>query len=167
MNTSHIHFKSAVDDADLTDVANLALTIWNEYYTPIIGQKQVDYMINTLQNVEAFKDQISHDYSYFLIINDNINAGYLAIRPEEKALFLSKLYILKEFRHQGISKLSFEFMRDFAKQRNLNKIYLTVNKYNTSSIKAYNCLGFNIVDSIVSDIGGGFVMDDYILEKEL
>lgn len=42
-----------------------------------------------------------------------------------------------------------------------------MNKYNTASIKVYKNLGFIIADSIVADIGNGFVMDDYIMEKKL
>jgi hypothetical protein len=42
---------------------------------------------------------------------------------------------------------------------------LTVNKYNTSSIKAYLALGFSVTDAVVTDIGEGYSMDDYVMEK--
>ena len=48
-----------------------------------------------------------------------------------------------------------------------NKIRLTVNKYNQYTIDAYNKWGFKTVDSVVTDIGNGFVMDDYIMEYEI
>lgn len=48
----------------------------------------------------------------------------------------------------------------------LESIYLTVNKNNTNTISAYIKLGFEIVDSIITDIGSNFVMDDYIMEKK-
>jgi RimJ/RimL family protein N-acetyltransferase len=49
----------------------------------------------------------------------------------------------------------------------LNKIALTVNKNNVNSIKAYEKMGFKNVGSVVQDIGSGYVMDDYKMEKTL
>ena len=46
-------------------------------------------------------------------------------------------------------------------------IYLTVNKQNTVPIKVYQKFGFIIKEAIIIDIGNGFVMDDYIIEKKL
>jgi ribosomal protein S18 acetylase RimI-like enzyme len=42
-----------------------------------------------------------------------------------------------------------------------------VNKRNRNAIAAYEKYGFRIVDSVVKDIGGGFVMDDYIMSKDV
>ena len=46
----------------------------------------------------------------------------------------------------------------------LSKITLTVNKYNLPAICIYEKVGFNRVDSIETDIGNGYVMDDYVYE---
>ena len=51
-----------------------------------------------------------------------------------------------------------------AMQKSYKSIQLTVNKYNTNTISAYKKWGFEIIDSVVTDIGEGFVMDDYIME---
>ena len=44
-------------------------------------------------------------------------------------------------------------------------MYLTFNKYNKLGIRAYERNGFVKVRSAVTNIGKGFVMDDYIMEK--
>ena len=49
----------------------------------------------------------------------------------------------------------------------LGKITLTVNKNNAIAIEAYRKMGFENAGSIVTDIGGGFVMDDYKMEKSV
>ena len=99
--------------------------------------------------------------SFFTFINyENQNIGYIGVSPHNDYLFLSKLYVKKEFRHKGIGKAVFEKIKDFG----FDKIQLTVNKYNKNTIDAYLKYGFKIIDSIVSDIGNGFVMDDYIME---
>ncbi len=57
------------------------------------------------------------------------------------------------------------FVETLARERGLRKIVLTVNKNNTGAIRAYQKIGFRNVGSLVQDIGSGFVMDDYAMEK--
>lgn len=49
--------------------------------------------------------------------------------------------------------------------------YLVIYKNNElvaySGAKIYEKIGFITIDSVVTDIGNGFVMDDYIMEKAI
>jgi ribosomal protein S18 acetylase RimI-like enzyme len=47
------------------------------------------------------------------------------------------------------------------------RIWLTVNKNNTQSIEAYKKMMFYKTRSLVTDIGGGFVMDDDVMQRDL
>ena len=40
-----------------------------------------------------------------------------------------------------------------------------VNKNNKDAIEKYIHLGFKQIDFVVPDIGNGYVMDDYVMEK--
>ncbi|MFY9279653.1 MAG: GNAT family N-acetyltransferase, partial [Caldicoprobacterales bacterium] len=73
----------------------------------------------------------------------------------------------KDFRGQGIGKQCLSYMEDICRTHGLNRIWLTVNKYNDNSIKAYERFGFKKIEELVQDIGNGFVMDDYKMEKRL
>ena len=57
----------------------------------------------------------------------------------------------------------FEEARDNGK----SEVYLTVNKHNDHAIDVYKKKGFTVTDEVVTDIGGGYVMDDYIMTYEL
>jgi ribosomal protein S18 acetylase RimI-like enzyme len=57
------------------------------------------------------------------------------------------------------------FIEELARENKCSKITLNVNKKNAGSIKAYEKYGFNNIGSIVNDIGNGFIMDDYKMEK--
>jgi len=46
-------------------------------------------------------------------------------------------------------------------------VILAVNKRNTAAINSYRKYGFAVREAIVDDIGHGFVMDDFIMEKML
>jgi GNAT superfamily N-acetyltransferase len=58
------------------------------------------------------------------------------------------------------------FIEDLAKKWGLARLWLTVNKGNPA-VAAYERLGFRIAEAIVMDIGSGYVMDDFRMEKHL
>ncbi len=151
----------------LSTIVNLAYEIWYEHYTPIIGKHQVDYMLEKFQSVEAMTEQIKNGSLYFLILDDDIPLGYMSADLLTDRLFLSKFYITKSERGKGYGRIMMAHLETLAKEKNLNKISLTVNKYNTGSITIYKKIGFAISDSVVKDIGEGFFMDDYQMEKRL
>lgn len=161
-----ISFVEVKTDTDVKIVEKIARSIWEEHYTPIIGAEQVDYMLDKFQSFEAIKNQILDGYKYYIFKFKENNAGYFAVKPntKDKSLFLSKLYVDKSYRRYGIAKKAVIYMENMCKETGLNKIWLTVNKRN-NSIAAYNKLGFERTDAIVQDIGKGFVMDDYKMEK--
>jgi RimJ/RimL family protein N-acetyltransferase len=53
------------------------------------------------------------------------------------------------------------------RQLGADRLMLTVNKRNAKAMAAYQRNGFTLTESVVVDIGGGFVMDDYVMTKEL
>lgn len=149
---------------NIKELAELASKIWHEYWPILLSDKQIDYMVENFQSENAIKNQIANEnYTYYYIIKNNEKAGYFGLSDKEGYLFLSKIYISKEFRHKGLGTKAFEKIKEIAGGR---KIRLTVNKQNINSINAYKKWGFQTIDSVVTDIGNGFVMDDYIMEYQ-
>ena len=165
-NTIEIHRVQSENQIQL--VANLAYTIWNEHYIPIIGQEQVNYMVTNFQSAKAMTKQIQTEgYEYYIIKYLSEPAGYISIKLTGNELFLSKFYIIKEKRGTGLGKEGLKFVCDRARTLGANSVNLTVNKHNTNSIKAYERMGFINVGSVVSDIGEGYVMDDYVMKLDI
>ena len=150
----------------LTRLCDLADIIWNEYFPPIIGQAQVDYMLAKFQSRGAIEAQIATGYRYFLIQSDDESLGYTAFRDdfEDASRFLAKLYIRADKRGQGIARHVLDEMLVQARAEGLKKLWLTVNRYNRLAIEVYRALGLRITGELVTDIGAGFVMDDYRME---
>jgi len=148
----------------VVQVSDLANEIWGEYYPPIIGHAQVEYMLEKFQNPKAILSQINEGYLYFLLSKEEIPLGYMAVEKRSSSLFVSKFYIKKDFRENGYAKESLLFLKGLAKQQKLNSLSLTVNVHNTIAIKAYTSLGFIKTGTLVQDIGEGYTMDDYTFE---
>ncbi len=154
-----------VEENDVVELADLAFEIWHEYWVRILSLAQIDYMVEKFQSEKAILNQMkSENYIYFFINVENMNIGYFGISLKEDYLFLSKLYIKEDFRHSGFGTKAFEFIKEFALDKHYKRIILTVNKYNRNSIEAYLKWGFQSIDAVETQIGEGFIMDDYIME---
>lgn len=163
-----LEFMPAATAAELASIAQIAEEIWYEYYVPIIGRAQVDYMVPRFQSSAAMLEQVRSGYEYFSMQQDGALVGYLAVQPQPDAghLFISKLYLRANARGRGTGRVAMEFIEETARRRALGVLWLTVNKQNPA-VQAYQRMGFRIAEAIVIDIGGGFVMDDFRMEKRL
>ncbi|AZP03872.1 GNAT family N-acetyltransferase [Jeotgalibaca ciconiae] len=166
--TATLELIAVRDTLQAEDLAELAHTIWHEYYLPLLGQEQVSYMLKTFQSTEKIIADIAENkVEYFIIEADEKEIGYAGIEWQEDSLFISKLYLLKEARGKGYAYQLIQTFIQKAKERSKKTMTLTVNKDNKDSIRFYEKVGFKRIDSVVSPIGNNFVMDDYIYEYVL
>jgi ribosomal protein S18 acetylase RimI-like enzyme len=164
-----VEISEVISAADIDTVTELACVIWNEHYTPLIGKQQVDYMLARFQNGPAVREQIAAGYRYYLVAHRGRSVGYFALVPwpEASSAQLSKIYVSKEQRGRGLGRAIVAFAVRDCLRMGIGKLWLTVNRHNTGSISFYERLGFVKVESIVQEIGQGFVMDDYRMVKEI
>ena len=156
-------------DEQIKELCELAKEIWHEYSICFISEEQINYMLEKFQSESVVKDQIKFQkYEYYFLQEDDENIGYFGIQRQKDNLFLSKIYIKKDFRGKGYGRKAIvNAIIPRARELELPKITLTVNKYNFVSIMVYERLGFDRVESKEFDIGNGYIMDDYIYEYTL
>ena len=159
----NIEIKKISED-EIPILSELATSILREHFDPIIGKAQNDYMLEKFQSISSIKEQFQKGYLYYWVKYENKDIGFLGFFPVENKLYLSKFYLLKEYRGKKISKKMLEFLINYAKDRKLISIYLNVNKYNDLATNVYKHLGFVIIREEKNDIGNGFYMDDYVFE---
>ena len=149
---------------DIAAVARLARTIWRDHYQPIIGERQVAYMLEKFQSADAIAAQIAAGDWYFLIRPQRHDRGYIGLQRRDDAIFLSKLYVEKSVRGGGIGRRAVDFVAQFTRDCGLPTVRLTVNRHNHLAIAVYEKTGFVRCGELITDIGGGYVMDDYVFE---
>lgn len=149
-------------------VFQLASEIWNDNYKGIISQNQIDYMLHMMYNPERLQQDLDDNYQWKFILYNNEVVGYLAyVIQKDNRVFLSKIYLKTSAQGFGLGKLALQHVKIYAKKNKATAVYLTVNKGNTKGIRAYKNFGFNIVTEEVTNIGGGYVMDDYVFEYQI
>ena len=155
-----------VEEDQISELAAMADGIWHEYFPSILSDGQIDYMVDRFQSERAMRNQISaQGYRYYFIVDTGMRIGYTAIKPEDDRLFISKIYLIKEYRGKGLGSKAIELIDTFCRSNGLSSAYLTVNRNNQKAIRSYSRNGFVIVRDQVADIGNGYVMDDYVMEK--
>lgn len=182
-------FRPVATKAETEQLAQLAHEIWNEYWPALIGQEQTDYMVGKFQSLEAIKEGMrAQGYRYWLVVDTDEQAegvpahhaidlgegpvrvmGYTGgyTEAETNRFFISKIYLLAEARGHGYCSKVIAHYEKLCASEGLGAMYLTVNKHNELGIRAYLGKGFETIDAVESDIGNGFVMDDYIMQKTL
>lgn len=149
---------------DFRQLEPFAASIWEQHYTPIIGADQVAFMLNKYQRAQAMFDQFSAGYKYAVVISGGQKAGYFAYDGKaEKDVFISKLYIHKDFRRRGLGRRILDFISKEAKALGCTAMTLSVNKDNSDSIQFYTAYGFQKIKAQKVAIGEGFYMDDYVM----
>jgi GNAT superfamily N-acetyltransferase len=157
-------------ETDLPAISELAGVIWRACYPGIITHAQIDYMLARMYSLDVLRDEIRFQgIRYDLLLVDAKPAGFASYGPTSKpgVMKLYKLYLLPERQGRGLGSLLLQHVEREVRAGAGRRLILSVNKRNAKAITAYQRNGFVIAESIVTDIGNGFVMDDYIMAKEL
>ena len=153
---------SLAKESDFTLIYELAESIWNIHYVPIIGQEQVDYMLGKMYSKEALLEQMQEKkHTFYIIENDGKAVGFVSITDGTEA-FLNKFYVLQSEQGKGIGKIVFEQILTLHPQ--IQTFRLTVNRKNFKSINFYFKIGFYIESVEDFDIGNNYYMNDFVMK---
>ena len=159
---------SPVGEAEIAIVRQLAHEIWWACYPGIISPEQIEYMLGWMYSEEAIQQELARGVCYELIVLGHDPFGYLAYEPGEDGLWkLHKLYLLPALQGQGIGQAALEHVCTTVASVGGQAVQLTVNKQNTRALRSYERMGFHKKGAVVNDIGSGFVMDDFVMERAL
>jgi len=154
---------------DLPVIAKLADVIWRACYSDIISPAQIEYMLAQMYALDTMGREIhSQGIRYNLLLANDKAVGFASYgpAPEPDVMKLHKLYVLPEWHGRGLGSLLLRHVELQVRAGGAHSLLLSVNKRNTRAINAYKRNGFAIADSVITDIGGGFIMDDYVMVKE-
>jgi ribosomal protein S18 acetylase RimI-like enzyme len=153
---------------DLPTISELAGRIWRAHYPGILSGAQIEYMLHRMYDIDQLRRDVAAGVVYELV-EDGERAlgfcGYEQVLGEE--LKLHKLYVEVSEHRRGVGSMVLRHVEEEARRRGLSRVVLGVNRFNEKAIRAYRRNGFAVREELKTDIGGGFVMDDFIMEKRL
>ena len=153
----------------LAEISALAAVIWRAHYPGIITPAQIDYMLARMYDVDVLRRELAGGLAWFRALVDGELRGFASVGPAEIAteFKLHKLYVHPGWQRHGLGSALLNEVESTARARGATMLLLNVNKRNAIAIAAYRKRGFTLRESIVTDIGGGFAMDDYVMVKPL
>jgi len=161
---------SPLSENDFESVSDLAATIWHQHYIKIISINQIDYMLAERYKPEDLREYLNSTERWFDILwLRNTLIGYcsysLTSNPDE--MKLEQLYLLENFRGKGLGSLMLRHIEAEANAKQNLILKLQVNKRNFDAISFYQNAGFTVSKESRFDIGNGYFMDDYVMEKSI
>lgn len=157
-------------ESDLAEISRLAGVIWRAHYPGIISPEQIEYMLARMYSLDTLReDSLIRGIQYDRLLVGDDFAGFAAYGPtDQPGVFkLHKIYLHPDWHGRGLGSRLLDHCAAEAARAGATRLILTVNKRNAKALAAYRRNGFALIDSVVADIGGGFVMDDYVLAKDL
>jgi ribosomal protein S18 acetylase RimI-like enzyme len=156
---------ATVEDIEL--IRDLNLQVWPQTYSHLQTPEQIYYMLEMMYSKESLQKQMDEGHQFIILYDNDIPIGFASYSEIKKQIFkLHKLYILPAHHGGGKGK----FVIDHIKKNILNKgaktLQLNVNRNNVAKV-FYERLGFKVIGTDDIDIGNGFFMNDYIMEKKL
>lgn len=150
---------------DIPAMREMAEDIWRKHYVPEVADlEQIEYMLKMFYCDKDIKSKLEKKSQYFWILhyNDKL-AAYVAIEPRDNNDWLiDKIYVDMDIQRRGLGST---LLQHIIKEHAPKTLSLRVSRKNYKAVNFYSRHGFSITGMDVLDIGGGFIMDDFIMKK--
>ena len=154
---------------DFKDIQNIAYTTWPTTYETILSKAQIEYMLELFYSEDILFKNLN-DGHYFLIAKLGYDTlGFASYQPHyqgKNQTRLHKLYLLPSAQGKGVGKLLIQEIEKKAKENHDQSISLNLNRFNKASL-FYLKNGFQVITEENLEIGSGYFMEDYKMERRL
>ncbi|SFE61330.1 GNAT family N-acetyltransferase [Thermoflexibacter ruber] len=161
---------SVAEPKDYLTIQQIAHQTWYATFGKILSEEQIDYMLGMMYSLKAIEEQIEQKGHIFLLAKDEESylgyASYETSYQERETTKIHKIYVLPTAQGKGVGKILMDSIEKIAKEKGNKTLSLNVNRYNPA-INFYEKIGFKILKEEDIDIGKGFLMQDFIMEKNI
>jgi diamine N-acetyltransferase len=159
----------SASEVKIPELRELAERIWRESYAEMLTPAQIDYMLAWMYAPETIAREMQEGVIWETAWLDGEMIGFHSCTPEPEArrCKLNKLYLRPDRQGLGLGQQLLDHVHALAAQAGARQVWLQVNKRNARAIRAYERAGYEVERSAISDIGGGFVMDDFIMTRAI
>ena len=160
-----------IRNADIDDIPlirELTFNVWPQTYASILSQQKINYMLEMMYSESSLKKQMTEEGCQFIFVYDETEpVGFAAYQKIKPATWkLQKIYILTTQQGKGTGKFVIGHIIKEIQLQGATALQLQVNRQNKAR-SFYEKIGFTIIEEADFDIGNGFFMNDYVMEKKL
>lgn len=166
MPTASLSLRRAFEK-DIPLIRDLSMKIWPQTYATILAAPQIDYMLQMMYSEDALQQQMKQHHE-FIIINDGIApVGFASFSLLEPGVYkLHKIYVMPQNQGKGTGKFVIGEIIKAMVRKGGTALQLNVNRNNKAK-DFYEKMGFTVIKEEDIDIGNGYLMNDYVMEKKI
>lgn len=154
-------------ESDIDLIRDLNSRVWPLTYEKILTRKQITYMMELMYSEGALQKQMRAGHQFIIVYNTGMPVGFASYSEVETGTYkLHKIYLLPNQQGKGTGRFTIEQILTDIRPKGATALQLQVNR-NNKARTFYERLGFEVIREEKIDIGNGFFMDDYIMEKKL
>lgn len=156
--------------SDFPTIKALAYSIWPDTYGAILSSEQLEYMLGKFYSEASLLENYMEKGHRFLLVKEDERAlgfaSYEHLYKETNTTRIHKIYLLPETQGRGLGKLLIQEIEKIALENHADRLSLNVNRFNKAQ-HFYKKIGFEIVDEEDVELEFGYLMEDYVMEKQL
>lgn len=150
---------------DIGLIQHLASKVWEPTYREILSSEQLEYMFEMMYSKEALQRQMEEGQHFLICYDDEVPLAFASFQSMcVDKVKIHKLYVLPEAQGKGLGRVMLNEVATHAKAAGISIITLNVNRYN-KAFEFYIKEGFYKAGEEDINIGNGYLMEDYIMEK--
>jgi diamine N-acetyltransferase len=170
MTSFHIHL---VEEQDVTALSKIAARAYQDHYPYLWideGVWYIEKMYNAAQLLSEIKDP---NVTYYIVSQDNTHLGFIKLKKDyplsigasglpfgfgegstialTNALYLERIYFVKEATGKGIGHICFDFIEKIAVSEKKDSLWLMAMDSSTDAMRFYEKQGFKKCGTWVLD----------------
>ncbi|MFC0182599.1 Ribosomal protein S18 acetylase RimI [Pseudarcicella hirudinis] len=147
-------------------IQEIARETWGPTYGSILSPEQIEYMMEMMYSTDVLEKQFEN-HTFLFLENEGKVVGFAGFEPKSEQLIkLHKIYFLPETQGKGFGKLMVEEICKRVETSGFSILELNVNRFNKARF-FYEKLSFQVVDEVDVNIGNGFLMNDYVMQRKI
>jgi len=152
---------------DIPLIRELCYKVWPQTFASILSQDKIDYMLEYMYSAASLQKQMEEGSQFIFVYEEDEPVGYAAYFDKGHNIYkLDKIYVLPSQQGKGTGKFVIGYIINEIRQKGATALQLQVHRKNKAR-NFYDKLGFVIIEEKDFDIGQGFFMNDYVMEKQL
>ncbi|MCU0393975.1 MAG: GNAT family N-acetyltransferase [Thermoflexibacter sp.] len=163
----NIYIAEQKDYPIIQDIANQT---WYPTFQDILSVEQIKYMLEMMYSITSISEQVRQQGHIFLLAQEGTNnigyASYETNYKDSEKTKIHKIYVLPTTQGKGVGKKLIQRIEEIAIQAGNSILTLNVNR-NNNAVRFYEKIGFAKIGTEDIDIGNGFLMEDFIMDKKI
>ena len=150
-------------------IVSLADRIWPATYSEILSPDQIAYMMELFYQPASLRSQMTDKGHQFIIaLQENEAMAFASYSATKEAGIyrLHKIYVDPAMQGRGVGRQMIDYIFAELISMKATTLELNVNRDNKAKL-FYEKLGFRVVREEDIDIGNGYLMNDYVMQKSV